>query len=223
MGTALAKLIGETGVPVMLWVYEPELVDQINGGRENTIFLPGFELPSTIRATASFAEALEPADLVLSVTPSQVLREVWRVLSPEGRVMAVLPHRRSPWALMERTPFGQGRPYSVGQASRLLSDSLFEPESWRGALYWPPGKGRVGVRMIRWSERAGSRFWPALAGVILVEATKVVEARVDATATAPALMKSPALSCQVAGKLLPGTLRISLESLPQCECPQKEH
>ena len=78
MGTALAKLIGETGVPVVLWVYEPELVDQINEGRENTIFLPGFELPQNLRATASFAEALERADLVLSVTPSQVLRDVWR-------------------------------------------------------------------------------------------------------------------------------------------------
>jgi glycerol-3-phosphate dehydrogenase (NAD(P)+) len=77
MGTALAKLIGEAGNPVALWVYEPELVDQINRGRENPVFLPGYELPQNLRATNSFAEALDGADLVLSVTPSQVLRDVW--------------------------------------------------------------------------------------------------------------------------------------------------
>ena len=119
--------------------------------------------------------------------PGQLLREVWRVLTPEGRVMAILPNRRSLWALMERTPFGHGRPYSVGQASRLLSEKLFYPESWRGALYCPPlGKG-VGVRARHWLETPVGRVAPALAGVILVEASKSVEARIDGTATAPAL------------------------------------
>ena len=77
MGTALAKLIGDTGHPVALWVYEPELVDQINQHRENNLFLPGYELPANLRATSSFAEALDGAELVFSVTPSQVLRGVW--------------------------------------------------------------------------------------------------------------------------------------------------
>ncbi len=119
--------------------------------------------------------------------PGRLLREVWRVLAPEGRVMAILPHRRSLWALMERTPFGHGRPYSVGQASRLLSQRMFDPVGWRGALYWPPLGKRAGVRSVQWSERPGGRFAPALAGVILVEAVKSVEARIDATAAAPAL------------------------------------
>ncbi|MFN3230918.1 MAG: methyltransferase domain-containing protein [Alphaproteobacteria bacterium] len=119
--------------------------------------------------------------------PGRLLREVWRVLAPEGRVMAILPHRRSPWALMERTPFGHGRPYSVGQATKLLRDRLFEPESWRGALYWPPFRRGASERMLRWSEKPGSRLWPALSGVIMIEATKRVEARIDGTATVPAL------------------------------------
>jgi glycerol-3-phosphate dehydrogenase (NAD(P)+) len=78
MGTALAKLIGEVGTPVNLWVYEAELVDEINRGRENPVFLPGFELPGNLHATGSFAEALAGSQLVFSVTPAQVLRQVWR-------------------------------------------------------------------------------------------------------------------------------------------------
>jgi len=77
MGTALAKLIGETGHPVTLWVYEPELVEQINDRHENDLFLPGFELPPNVRATSSFADALDGIDLVFSVTPAQVMRGVW--------------------------------------------------------------------------------------------------------------------------------------------------
>jgi SAM-dependent methyltransferase len=105
----------------------------------------------------------------------KLLREFWRVLGPEGRIMVVLPHRGSPWTFLETTPFGHGRPYSIGQASRLLGDALFEPLGWRGALYGPP----AGVRLLRWAERPGAKLWPRMAGVLLVEATKVVEARIN--------------------------------------------
>ena len=97
MGTALAKLISETGHPVALWVYEPELVDQINRGRENTMFLPGCELPENLLATNSFAEALDGADLVLSVTPSQVLRNVsLSTLSSRLSLVSLRPRGRAP-------------------------------------------------------------------------------------------------------------------------------
>ena len=113
----------------------------------------------------------------------KLMREFWRVLSPAGRIMLVVPHRRSPWSFTERTPFGHGRPYSVRQASRLLSDGLFEPAGWRGALHAPPGS----VRLLRWAERPGARLWPTLAGVLLVEAVKVVEARINGGKVRPAL------------------------------------
>ncbi|MGE0665001.1 MAG: class I SAM-dependent methyltransferase [Sphingomonadales bacterium] len=105
----------------------------------------------------------------------KLLREFWRVISPEGRIMVVLPHRGSPWTFTERTPFGHGRPYSIGQASRLLAGALFEPLGWRGALYGLP----AGVSLLRWAERPVAKLWPRMAGVLLVEATKVVEARIN--------------------------------------------
>ncbi|MES2712152.1 MAG: methyltransferase domain-containing protein [Pseudomonadota bacterium] len=40
----------------------------------------------------------------------RLLREVWRVLKDDGRVLVVVPNRRGLWAYQEGTPFGHGQP-----------------------------------------------------------------------------------------------------------------
>ena len=77
MGTALAKLLGEVGRRVSMWVYEPDLAQRINETRVNDVFLPGVPLPPTVTATSSLEEALFGASTVFSVTPTQVARSVW--------------------------------------------------------------------------------------------------------------------------------------------------
>src|SRR6267378_3462088 len=49
--------------------------------------------------------------LEMSDDPEGLLREVWRVLSPSGRLMAVIPNRRGVWTRTDTTPFGHGRPF----------------------------------------------------------------------------------------------------------------
>ncbi|KPL53893.1 class I SAM-dependent methyltransferase [Prosthecomicrobium hirschii] len=110
--------------------------------------------------------------LEMAEKPADVLREVWRVLAPGGRLIAAVPSRTGIWARMETTPFGYGRPFSRGQMDKLLKDTLFSPIDWQGALFTPPFQRRFLVRSAPAIERIGQRFWPALAGVILVEATK---------------------------------------------------
>ena len=44
-----------------------------------------------------------------------LLRQLWRVLAPEGRLLMVAPNRASLWAQVERSPFGHGRPFSRGE------------------------------------------------------------------------------------------------------------
>jgi SAM-dependent methyltransferase len=105
-----------------------------------------------------------------SVRP--LLRQIWRVLAPEGRLVCVVPNRASLWSQIERSPFAYGRPFSRGQIGRLLRESLFVPEFWDSALYFPPLRSRRLVRSGTAWERVGRACWPRLAGVHIVEATK---------------------------------------------------
>jgi SAM-dependent methyltransferase len=100
------------------------------------------------------------------------LRELWRVLTPAGRLIIVAPNRASLWAQLETSPFGHGQPYSRGQLQSLLEQSLFTPEQWDSALFMPPFGWRRSVRTGNAWERIGHRAWPRLAGVHLVEASK---------------------------------------------------
>lgn len=76
-GTALAKHMADQGHPVRLWTRREEHAQQMQTSRENAQYLPGFRFPDTLQATSELAEALEGAEVVLSVVPSQTTREVW--------------------------------------------------------------------------------------------------------------------------------------------------
>ncbi|BBE73150.1 class I SAM-dependent methyltransferase [Oharaeibacter diazotrophicus] len=110
--------------------------------------------------------------LEMASDPREVLREVWRVLAPGGRMLAVVPNRRGLWARVDSSPFGYGRPFSRGQLTQLLRDSLFSPVGWSEALHMMPLTRRRRRRSWAAWERLGARLWPAFAGVIVVEATK---------------------------------------------------
>jgi hypothetical protein len=99
------------------------------------------------------------------------MRELWRVLTSDGRLMMVVPNRASLWAQLETSPFGHGQPFSRRQLERLLERSLFQVEFWEPALFMPPF-GRRSMRTgVAW-DGAGRRLWPQLAGVHLVEVSK---------------------------------------------------
>jgi glycerol-3-phosphate dehydrogenase (NAD(P)+) len=75
-GTALANVLAANGHSVWLWAREPDVVEAINGVRENRRFLPGICVEDAIRATGEMAEALGDAELVTYVAPSHGLRDV---------------------------------------------------------------------------------------------------------------------------------------------------
>ena len=101
-----------------------------------------------------------------------LLREIWRVLNPSGRVIVVVPNRRGIWARIDSTPFGHGHPYTAGQLSRLLRDNQFTPLATRSALYTPPVFSRLYLTSAGAWERLGERWFERFAGVVLVEAGK---------------------------------------------------
>ena len=102
----------------------------------------------------------------------RMLREVWRVMEPEGRLLVIASNRRGLWSRTEHTPFGHGRPYTRRQLSQLLEESLFQPSAWSHALYVPPIPWRIVASTATAWEKAGETFWPALGGVVMVEAIK---------------------------------------------------
>jgi SAM-dependent methyltransferase len=112
--------------------------------------------------------------LEISDDPEGLLREVWRVLAPSGRMMAVVPNRRGVWTRTDNTPFGHGRPYSRSQITQLLRQTWFTPTAWGEALFVPPIEGGWFLRSAMAWERVSAAVSSPFAGVHIVEATKQV-------------------------------------------------
>jgi SAM-dependent methyltransferase len=123
-------------------------------------------------ADMSFDRILMVHGLEAAENARRMLREVWRVLKDDGRLLIVAPNRSGMWAHVEATPFGQGQPYSPGQIGRLLAATMFRVERRDTALYAPPIRLRIVLRGARLWERAGRRALPGFAGVTITEASK---------------------------------------------------
>ena len=123
--------------------------------------------------------ALETSDEV-----GPMLKEIWRVLAGGGRLLVVAPNRRGIWARLDRTPFGSGRPYTMSQLSQLLRNELFTPVATDTALLIPPVRKRMMLRSAPAWERVGIRWFPTVAGVVLVEAAKQIYAKPKVVRTA---------------------------------------
>ncbi|MHB2169397.1 methyltransferase domain-containing protein [Alsobacter sp. R-9] len=106
--------------------------------------------------------------------PGELLSEIWRILTPGGRMIVVVPNRRGLWARMDTTPFGQGQPFSRGQLTRVLRDALFSPVHWAEALYVPPIPRRFFLTSAVAWERLGTTLSLPFAGVHVIEASKTL-------------------------------------------------
>ncbi|PUA80755.1 NAD(P)H-dependent glycerol-3-phosphate dehydrogenase [Nocardioides currus] len=92
-GTAFSVVLGDAGNDVVLWARRDEVVEAINGKRENTGYLPGIELPPSVSATTDPEQAAADADIVVLTVPSQSLREnltAWAPAIPAKATMVSL-------------------------------------------------------------------------------------------------------------------------------------
>ena len=81
-GTALSIVLAKGSHCVRLWVYEPELVREINQSRRNGLYLPEFLIPDGVQASDSMGFCLEQAEIVLTVIPTQHCRNVYHAMLP---------------------------------------------------------------------------------------------------------------------------------------------
>ena len=139
---------------------------------------------------ASLDLVVLPHTLELSRDPHHTLREVERVLVPEGRLVIAGFNPASLWGLRQhlghvQQGVGLGRSQSLylpraGEFIgywrlrdwlRLLS---FEVEAARFGCWRPPLKSEAWLQRFEWMDRVGDRWWPVLGAVYFVEAVKRV-------------------------------------------------
>lgn len=75
-GTSLALVLARSGVDVCLWSAFPEQTEELQATRLNKRFLPGVELPESMRFCADPSAAAEGCELAVSVVPTQHVRAV---------------------------------------------------------------------------------------------------------------------------------------------------
>jgi glycerol-3-phosphate dehydrogenase (NAD(P)+) len=80
-GTVWAKVLAERGHAVTLWVRGGDAAAQISVDRESP-YLPGVVLPPSIHVTPDLAGAVSGKQMVLGVTPSHAVRQVFTAAAP---------------------------------------------------------------------------------------------------------------------------------------------
>ena len=107
------------------------------------------------------------------------LQEIYRILKSNGRLIVVIPNRMGLWAGSDKTPFGQGTPYTSHQLSYFLKDNFFTHERTQGALFMPPTRAAAIHQISSFFDVAGGFLLPAFAGVYIVEASKQIYAGIS--------------------------------------------
>jgi len=79
-GTTLANVLAKKGHDVTLWVYEADLAKRLQETGVNDLYLEGITLSSKLAYTNDLSEAAENSQLMLLVSPSQVMRHVLKDL-----------------------------------------------------------------------------------------------------------------------------------------------
>lgn len=118
--------------------------------------------------------------LEVETEPHNMLREAWRVLKSNGRMLVIVTNRRGMWARSDKTPFGNGQPYSRSQIKERLQDHGFQVDRISHALYMPPTNSRLLISLADSFEKYGQKLFPGFGGVLLAECGKQLYAPIAA-------------------------------------------
>ena len=138
----------------------------------------------------------------------RLMREIWRVMADDGRIVLIVPNRHGLWSISENSPFGQGSPFTPGQLQRLLTRHLLVRGEVRRAMFVPPWNGKLLQRMAFFLERTGLRMMPQFAGILLAEAEKQLYLGAPAFQTAKPTRRRYAVIPQTAAARTETTIRM---------------
>ncbi len=143
-------------------------------GQVSSVLVDELDLPLGDNAidAALLVHCLEFTD-----SPEELLQEVWRVLTPQGKLLLVVPNRSSLWAMSDVSPFGHGQPFSRSQLLGLLKTAQFSIKRFEYALFMPPYQRLAGTALARLTEKFGmAANLRGISGALIVEAQKQVYA-----------------------------------------------
>lgn len=124
--------------------------------------------------------ALLPHVLEFSPNPHQILREVGRVLVPEGQVIIGGFNPRSLWGMRRLLDTARqeypwcGNFISLPRLKDWMALLDFEVTGGRMSCYVPPLKQEKWLKRFQFMETAGDRWWPISSGVYFLQAVKRV-------------------------------------------------
>lgn len=153
--------------------------DEIDGRTRVAVINHYEELPF---ATHSIDLVVMPHILEFARDPHQVLREVERVLVPEGRVVITGFNPASLWGMRQfmtrlgASPFlpREGRFIALPRVKDWLKLLSFDLSRGRFGCYAPSARSARWINRWRFMEKAGDRWWPMLGAVYLLSAVKRV-------------------------------------------------
>lgn len=168
----------QLGLPEQDFLHSSRMPLRFSAGNQagNDVRTCCTELPF---ASASLDLVLLPHILEFAEHPHQILREVERMLMPEGSLIISGFNPRSLWGLRRALGGKQGHPWS-GHFIALprLKDWLallgFEVAGGRFAAYAPPFRQTKWLQRYAFMEAAGDRWWAVSGGVYFLHAIKRV-------------------------------------------------
>ncbi|MCK5423385.1 MAG: NAD(P)H-dependent glycerol-3-phosphate dehydrogenase [Deltaproteobacteria bacterium] len=131
-GTTLANLLAKKGFNIALWVYEDDLIQPIATKRENPLYLPGIKLSEKIIPTGSLKEVCQHKDLLVNVTPSQIVRQMMQnihsYLSSQVKLVSATKGIENNTLLTMSGVFKEVLPIKDGEQLAVLSGPSFALE-----------------------------------------------------------------------------------------------
>lgn len=106
----------------------------------------------------------------------EVLREVERVLRPQGEMILVVPHRFGFWSHSDKTPYGASMPYTVLQLKQMLIQTGFVFVEVHKALYAPPLQSPAFLWSLPSLEKIFHQWIRLCPGIIVMKVIKQVHA-----------------------------------------------
>jgi SAM-dependent methyltransferase len=147
------------------------------------------EAPASLRASyealpvdsQSIDLLIMPHGLEFAANPHQILREVDRVMMPEGRIIII---GFNPWSLWgakramtyrERDYPWRGHFVSLVRLKDWLALLGFDVSAGKLACYVPPCETQKWLDRFRFMEASGDRWWGIAGGVYMLQAIKRVQ------------------------------------------------